>query len=474
VRNKIFLIVIVLIFATVMMYSPAYKMLSELGIVRREDTANYIDRQITYEGVLGGVLNAIEDAKANINDIYINYIPYYDSIVDTTQNTVDQLNKPFFSMLSNISSSIRESLKAKQEQGQGQNNNDGKDPLDSGSDVISPLNPDDSSIITNVPTIPVVPLGAKEILMKPSNHHRFYLMEAEIEPGVWVRFHDKVVEYDMAESERRMEKQLAEVNRLATANTDVNFFMYICGRLQESPMAETFFPNEICTGGLVQQFMAGLDDRIHYDYFEMNTISERLEKIYHTDHHWTPEGSREGYNDIINMIRSVEPVISEPRIPVKCVVEGLKYYGANARTTNNFTCYDPFYFYDYNLPYHTQTGGKPFANMKALYLAGLYDTAQKADHYCLFFSTGTKYVYPDNKTGRNLLIIGDSYSFALSEVIASHFDTTYNRDIRNNTPIDYNDFIEQNKITDILILQITSRLVFDVVNDSRYDLIKTP
>ena len=77
--------------------------------------------------------------------------------------------------------------------------------------------------------------------------------------------------------------------------------------------------------------------------------------------------------------------------------------------------------------------------------------------------------YPQNSTGRNLLIIGDSYALPLLEVVASHFDKTYIRYVDANkslTDVKYEDLIDEYGITDVLYLEMSDRIIYDYYSDS--------
>jgi hypothetical protein len=56
----------------------------------------------------------------------------------------------------------------------------------------------------------------------------------------------------------------------------------------------------------------------------------------------------------------------------------------------------------------------------------------------------------------NLLILGDSYSDAINEVIASHYNKTFDYDLRKlDGKFDFTQFCAQNNISDVLILCAT-------------------
>ena len=85
-----------------------------------------------------------------------------------------------------------------------------------------------------------------------------------------------------------------------------------------------------------------------------------------------------------------------------------------------------------------------------------------------FYRIAETIEYPENSTGRNLLFIGDSFSTCVAEAIASHFDKTYVRYVDSTTPedINYSDYINENGITDVVILEMSSRAVLNLYGDA--------
>ena len=62
-----------------------------------------------------------------------------------------------------------------------------------------------------------------------------------------------------------------------------------------------------------------------------------------------------------------------------------------------------------------------------------------------------------NSGKRNLLIIGDSYTNAINKLIATHFNKTYDVDLRHyketfNEEFIINEYIEENDIDKVLII----------------------
>ena len=76
-------------------------------------------------------------------------------------------------------------------------------------------------------------------------------------------------------------------------------------------------------------------------------------------------------------------------------------------------------------------------------------------------------------TGRNLLVIGDSYAKGIAEALGSSFDNTYLYYFNSYSGLNYNKVIRDNQITDVLFLQFSERIVFDALGDNRFNTIRT-
>jgi hypothetical protein len=72
------------------------------------------------------------------------------------------------------------------------------------------------------------------------------------------------------------------------------------------------------------------------------------------------------------------------------------------------------------------------------------------------------------------LLLGDSYSRGISELLSSNFDEAHIFDFRRIHEIgDYNRFVERHGITDVLFMQYSLRGVFDGQDDNTLGLIRT-
>jgi hypothetical protein len=230
---------------------------------------------------------------------------------------------------------------------------------------------------------------------------------------------------------------------------------------------------EISTKHLVDEFFAGLDlPAINaYDYFKINTVEKRLEYIFRTDHHETARGAYSIYRDVINMMAADTPDIGEPFEAEFVKVEGIQYRGSHVWGHGYTEIYDEFEFYIIpDLPprnmFEGINGRRRTESARERYEAGNFGTDMFHDHYANFFPRAANIQYYENNTGRNLLMFADSYSWAFGELIAAHFDNTYITSF-NHGRFEYNDFIRENNITDVIIIQYSTRLTFDTYNDTQ-------
>ena len=164
------------------------------------------------------------------------------------------------------------------------------------------------------------------------------------------------------------------------------------------------------------------------------------------------------------------------------------YYGSLGRSANSYNYKDRFVFFDYDLPEHETTvlrckmksgnpaekdpngrtyygSAVPCKENYQKYFDGTFNTNETFDHYVNFFPICDKVVYPENTTGRKALFIGDSFSLGLQELIASHFDETYYFYADGTVDLwkgqDFADTCEEYGITDVIIVEQSTRILYD-------------
>ncbi len=189
---------------------------------------------------------------------------------------------------------------------------------------------------------------------------------------------------------------------------------------------------------------------------EWDTFDDYKRFFYKTDHHWNYIGSYQGYLDIMEMLG--EKNIVEPK---EIFTNHEDYYGSFARNTNNYDYHEEFTYYRFDLPEHSSAINRKVQkyNHYEEYENHDYQYGQSVNYYAYVY--GDDYgeiVFDYNQPKKeNLLIIGNSDSNPINELIASSFNKTYVVDLRHyKNSIGENfiprDYIKNNKIDKVLVL----------------------
>lgn len=456
-RNKIFVSVFCVFILGVMISAPLNAVLTHLEIVKTANVGNVIEVEKVYEeGTFGAPLfNAIEEGKRSVADVYTNYIPFYVNITTAAKSVEYTLNKSFAAYL-----------------------------LEKGNElvVLTPVDPgenEDSSDATTDTVIEVpkyIPQGKAEYIDDDS-FYRYYKVAVQLEEnGPTEEFYARVPEKSQAELYEKMELQAAKINDFASRMPEVNWYVFPVTCFEDSEVFKDLVPSE-SKYNIFHSFLDKLDDGIQYDFVKIDSYEDKLTKYYRTDHHWNVYGYTEGYTRIASMFKENYPDI-EIRVPeINTFNNEVKMYGSIDLALSDYTMYDIFAAADFSLPKHTSIrednvsyGGKNTTEQSFfIYKNGGYNTEKSYNHYMQFYRINRELTYPENNTGRNLLIIGDSYCPPLLEPLASHFDKTYVRYVDNNFEMPeykYEDLINEYGITDVVLVQISSRVYCDYFNDS--------
>lgn len=173
---------------------------------------------------------------------------------------------------------------------------------------------------------------------------------------------------------------------------------------------------------------------------------------YKTDHHWTTTGAFYAYQEWAKQAGFVP--MQQEDFDIEKVSDN--FYGTLHSKINLSVEPDEIHLYQLEKPYKVNynygydMNGKPSKEEETLYdLSRL----QTKDQYTVFLKGNNSLVEieTDVKNDRKLLIIKDSYAHCFAPFAVNHFEKTYMVDFRYfNMPI--SQFIEENQITDILVL----------------------
>ena len=262
-----------------------------------------------------------------------------------------------------------------------------------------------------------------------------------------------------------IDKRIQEYDKINEECPDVNINIFDV----EMPYYSKFhplhgtYPNP--AGSKYRDYYIDHVKNVNFMVMPITSQEDILKYFYKTDHHWNIFGAWKGYQLIYDMLKTNYPEISEEKQAKSFKkVDGIEAFrGSLARLALYPNIKDDFYdvVLDNIEPYRTLIYGKEDAR-------GLRDKNKEdrkfsdslfANQYGKYFGSDkglVEYIF-DNKSNRNLLIVGQSYTQAIEYIIASHYSHTYVVDLRHyddnfEKPFNVTDFIKENKINDILIL----------------------
>lgn len=256
----------------------------------------------------------------------------------------------------------------------------------------------------------------------------------------------------------RVDGRIENYKNLIDLFPEVNFYIFYLERMAYAPYnpMNPFFP-QADKGQSFEYFLANKPADLKVSSLRLSGIEEHREKFFRTDHHWNIRGAWSAYEIIYEMLSEDLPEIS-PMLDLQGFnpIYGLEFCGSYARRTL-FPCEpDILEYADVELPAHrTFVNGieMDYGNKRA-YLSGDFSRDRYAEHYAEFYGYVTplvEYDY-DNSSSRNLLIIGGSYTQAMQELVAAHYDKTYVVDLRDYENFRLGDFIKQHDIRDVLVI----------------------
>ena len=307
-------------------------------------------------------------------------------------------------------------------------------------------------------------------LKATDNIFRHYAITATEPSGESKTTYARIIKLDRDTLRENMISTSELINAMVKKDAGINWYLAYVPNIEATEIGTEILPQE-STRHIYEEFLTLIDPSVKVSTIKIDSFNDYYNKFYITDHHWNHYGVEEGYMSILRMLRENYPDIT-PLEATEYVFEGVKFFGSLSRTHANYDVWDPFGIFYRDLDSRKVTidsaisyGSKnnPSVNLK-LYLSGEFNKAQGYYHYTEFFRVAEKITYTKNNTGRNLLLIGDSYSLPLLELVASHFDNTYVRYEDRSwskypEELYYEDFIKENNITDVMVIEEIARNV---------------
>lgn len=227
--------------------------------------------------------------------------------------------------------------------------------------------------------------------------------------------------YSLEKSQKEILLKSQNINSILSDNDDINYYLYYI----EKDTDINFENNEHAK--VYETLNQLLIDKIKTDKFTINNINEYEEYFYKTDHHWNYKGSYKGYKEILKLMDINDSLLNKSELCLK-----QKLSGSKAREIGGQLFFkEKFCAYTFELPEHNirinNQKVESYGDYKKIINSEInevsYGNFYGGDYGLLEFD----YNQPEKE---NLLIIGESYDNAINEILASHFNKTYNVDLR--------------------------------------------
>lgn len=256
------------------------------------------------------------------------------------------------------------------------------------------------------------------------------------------------------------------INTLAESYPSININVYTVSDLGSNGLLNTV-TEFIKTENWVETIQSNFNDNINTDYLKYNSLEEYRNYFFESDHHWNYKGAYQGYLDIVNLLKKTYKDIGEPLAinEYRYANENIKYRGSLARMAIDYDIYDIMFDGGIQLPPYQVTVNDSgildniYPN-KEFYFNGQVKHEDFYGQYGDFFHGDYGQIhYQFNKGDRNLLIIADSISDCMDDLIASHFNNTYVIDLRLFNDFYFDNYVKEKNITDVLFLNLSTTMI---------------
>jgi hypothetical protein len=257
---------------------------------------------------------------------------------------------------------------------------------------------------------------------------------------------------------KNIDARIQNYKKLVSLYPNQHFYIFYVERLHVSkyhPM-NSYYPGAD-NGRSFEYFEKNLPAEIGLSKLMLTSYQDFVRNFFHTDHHWNIYGAWKGYEEIYKMLAPDYPEIGpELKLNRTYQLPGIQSLGSLARGTLYPITPDPFEVADVKMPPYDLyiTGNKtpvshrledrvvnPDLNPYYYYYRALYITIVSTREY-----------YFHNNAPRNLLVITNSFGNSMVMYVASHYQHTYQLDLRSYKNYSLGKLIKKYGINDVIIL----------------------
>ncbi len=267
--------------------------------------------------------------------------------------------------------------------------------------------------------------------------------------GVY-QYNDNLVysKYNFAGISANLDEKIENINNVVSNLKNIDFYLYYIEKDTDIDFTDNSKLNAY------EYLQENLNSKIVSNKLSINNFNEYANYFYKTDHHWNYKGSYKAYSEIMSILSNDKPIKYDEEICLNSTMSGSKA----SQIGGTLFYKEQFCAYTFNLPEHDIYSNnikvENYGNYKNL-IQNNPPTISYADYYG--WDAGLLEFDYHNSSKENLLIIGESYDNAINELLASHYNHTYNVDLRNylsetGEKFDIYKFIKEKNISKVLLI----------------------
>lgn len=280
--------------------------------------------------------------------------------------------------------------------------------------------------------------------------------------------------YDTEENRERFTERARELNELQDRHPDTQVFVYVPTQVHETDLFDE--ENGLVSGA--NNLWAAFEEEIKVPFkrFDMTSLDLYKRMFFRSDHHPNHYGADLYYKDILTLILPEETPLSP--IGEDCHI-GQTFYGTFASRTGFVYGADEFCVYDYDLvPFTVTENGTPVRNYKGRKAFASYQPTPNDNlyYYNVAYPIYDPVMCLDTHRPQmdNLLIIGDSFSNSVLDLLASHYNQTYRVApyqylFIEGQMFDYDTFIDEHHISHVLFMYTAENYFYKDSWGDRYE-----
>jgi len=316
------------------------------------------------------------------------------------------------------------------------------------------------------------PYREEIVRLKKKEERKFTVVQAPPEPITVLHKMPDINVYELGTSDRmingvgeysqekadRYAARADQINKLSIRHPQAAIYVYYPTQVNETSLFDK--DNNITAAGpqMIQLLQNTLT--VPFKTLDIPDIETYERLFFMSDHHPNYQGSRQIYEDIMTMIGKTDQILA----PSATVCAG-DFYGTFASRTGYTTKPDQFCMYDYDLPDYdiydenNQLQNDAYQSRHDFAVNHASIQGEYPYYYALCYTAFQPIMRFDTKQEDlgNCLIVGDSYSTSVADLLAANFHETwllypYLYTQKYQKLFDYDHFIEDNKITTVIYM----------------------